>query len=367
LLWEQPGTWEVCEVELDPPQRGEVLVRVEATGLCHSDDHFAQGDLVLRHAPFCSGHEGAGVVEAVGPEVHTLEPGDRIVTVFIPSCGRCRPCVTGFQNLCDNGRLIVDGAQLDGTYRMHARGHDVAQNGMISTFSEYSVMPEVSCVKMPEDIPFRSGCLIACGVPTGWGSAVNLSGLSPGDVAIVMGVGGVGANAVQGCRHMGARRIIAADPVPFKRDLAMTLGATDAVSSIGEAAHLARSLTNGQGADAVIVTVGVTTGEHVAQACAALGKNGTVVATGVSNATGVPVNILDLVFYQKRIQGGLYGGTSPKALIPRLFELYRSGELLLDELVTRTYTLDEINKGYDDMRAGLNIRGVVELGHTPAP
>lgn len=361
LLWEQPGKWEVEDVDLDPPGRGEVLVRIAATGLCHSDDHFAQGDSPLTHAPFCGGHEGAGVVEAVGSEVRGLKPGDRVVTIFISSCGQCRMCVRGYQQLCDNGAMILSGTQLDGTYRMHCRGQDVAQLGMISTFSQYTVMPEIACIKLPDDIPFRSGCLIACGVPTGWGSAVNLSALQPGDVAIVMGIGGVGANAVQGCRHMGASHIIAVDPVPMKQEMSLVLGATQAVSTIDEAAAAARSLTNGQGADAAIVTIGVTTGRHIAQALSAIGKGGTVVVAGVGGATEMTVSADELASYQKRIQGSAYGGISPRNVVPRLFEMYRTGQLLLDELVTRTYDLDDINQAYDDMRNGLNIRGVIEF------
>ena len=361
LLWKQPGTWDVCEVELDPPQRGEVLVRLAATGLCHSDDHFATNDIPLPHLPVCAGHEGAGVVEAVGPDVQSLRPGDHIVTSFIPSCGHCRWCASGLQTLCDNGAMLFDGTQLDGTFRMHVDGRDVAQAAMISTFSEYSVMPEISCVKIPDDIPMRSACLVGCGVPTGFGSAVNLASLGPGDVAIVMGIGGVGVNAVQGCRMMSAGHIIAVDPVEMKREMAMMLGATQAVASIDEAAEIARGLTEGQGADAVIVTVGVTTGEHLAQAFAAIRKAGTVVATGVGADVGIPISVLELAMYQKRIQGGIYGGASPAVQIPRLIELYRRGQLYLDELVTRTYSLDAINDAYDDMHAGRNIRGVIEF------
>jgi NDMA-dependent alcohol dehydrogenase len=361
ILWEQPGQFEICEIDLDPPGRGEVLLQMQTTGLCHSDDHFPQNDLKVHHLPFCSGHEGAGVIESTGPEVDNLKPGDRVVTVFIPSCGRCPMCVAGLQNLCDNGAKILEGSQLDGTYRMHANGVDVGQNGLISTFSEYSVVPAISCIRVPDDVPMKSACLAGCAVPTGWGGAVNLAGLRPGDVAIVIGIGGVGANALQGCRHMSASTIIAVDPVPFKREMARVFGATHSVATIDEASEIARELTNGQGADAAIVSVGLTTGEHIAQAFSAIRKAGTVVSTGVSGQVGIPVNLVELAFYQKRIQGNLYGGVSPLSSVPRIYDLYLRGELLLDELVTKIYSLDEINAGYDDMRAGLNIRGVIEF------
>nr|WP_322762161.1 NDMA-dependent alcohol dehydrogenase [Frankia sp. Cr2] len=361
LLWEAPGRWEVGEVELDEPKENEVLVQLAASGLCHSDDHFAKGDISVATLPFVGGHEGAGVVEAVGPGVRTLKPGDRIVTAFVPGCGRCRWCASGQQNICDNGALMLTGSQLDGTFRMHVDGRDVGQGGCVSTFSEWSVMPEASCVKIDDDVPFQVACLVGCGVPTGWGSSVRAAGIVPGDVIIIVGTGGVGMNAVQGARYVGATRVIAVDPVPFKRELALKMGATDAFADIEPAAELARSITNGQGADAAVVTVGVVTGQHLAQAFAAIRKGGTVVATaaGNQNETGIPVNLLELTMYQKRIQGAIYGMGSPVREIPLMIDLYKRGDLKLDELVTRTYPLEEINQGYEDMHAGLNIRGVI--------
>lgn len=361
LLWETPGRWQVGEVELDPPKEGEVLVRMAATGLCHSDDHYAKGDIGFATLPFVAGHEGAGVVEAVGPGVRSVAPGDHIVTSFIPSCGRCRWCASGQQNLCDNGALMLVGSQLDGTFRMHIDGRDVGQAGCVSAFSEWSVMPAASCIKIDDDVPFHVSCLVGCGVPTGWGSSTRAAGITPGNVVIVMGTGGIGMNAVQGARYVGAARVIAVDPVPFKRELALKLGATDTFADIEQATEFARSVTNGQGADAAIVTVGVVTGAHIAQAFSAVRKGGTVVATaaGAQDEVGVPINLLELTMYQKRIQGALYGTGSPAREIPLLIDLYKQGELKLDELVTRTYTLDQINEAYDDMHAGLNIRGVI--------
>lgn len=361
LLWEQPGEWDVCEIELDAPHPHEVLVRMVATGLCHSDDHNAKGDLKPSHFPFCGGHEGAGVVEAVGSKVRDVKPGDHIVTAFIPSCGHCRWCASGLQSLCDNGGRSVEGRQLDGTYRMHIDGKDIAQGSMLGAFSEYTVFDEGSCVKVDDDISLTVACLVACGVPTGWGSAVNAAAVQPGDVVIVMGIGGIGINAVQGARHAGATQIIAVDPVKFKREKAIELGATVAVETIEEATDLAREHTNGQGADSAIITIGVPTGSHVGGAFSSIRKAGTVVLTGAANISerGLPINLFELTMYQKRIQGALYGGCSAAKDIPRLLSLYRSGQLRLDELVTRTYPLEQINQGYADMHAGLNIRGVL--------
>lgn len=361
LLFQQPGKWQVTEVELDPPKKFEVLVQLAAAGLCHSDDHIAKGDSPCAHLPRNGGHEGAGIVLEVGPGVRGLQPGDHIVTSFIPGCGRCRWCASGMQNLCDTGALMGRGSKLDGTFRKHVNRLDVGESSFVGTFSQHSVMPEWCCIKIPEHISLTSAAIMGCAVPTGWGSAVNAAEVQPGDVVIVMGLGGIGMNAVQGAAHAGAGRIIGCDPVAMKRDLALTLGATDAVDRIEEAGELARSLTAGQGADAAIITVGLMTGEHIGQAFAAVRKAGTVVVTAVAphHEAQIPVNLFELAMYQKRIQGVLYGMMSPSRDVPRLLGMYERGQLKLDELVTRTYSLDEINTGYDDLHAGSNVRGVI--------
>jgi NDMA-dependent alcohol dehydrogenase len=363
LLMQQPGKWEVVEAELDGPRDHEVLVRMVASGLCHSDEHVAKADGKVAHFPYCGGHEGAGVVEEVGPGVVSLKPGDHIVTSFIPGCGRCRWCASGMQNLCDNGALMMQGSQMDGAFRMHYRGQDVARSSFIGAFSEFSVMPEWSCIKIPTHVPLLSAALLGCGVPTGWGSAVKAAQVQPGQTVIVMGIGGIGINAVQGAAHAGATRVIAADPVKLKRDAALRLGATDAAASIEEATELARSATNGQGADSTIITVGVLTGEHIAQAFESVRKGGTVVVTAVApmETIGVPISPFMLAMFQKRIQGCLYGMMAPSSDVLRLLDMYEQGQLKLDELVSRTYRLEEINTGYDDMYAGTNIRGVIEF------
>ncbi len=363
VLMQQPGDWEVVEADLDGPQDHEVLVRMVASGLCHSDDHIAKGDGVISHFPYCGGHEGAGVVEETGPGVRGLKPGDHIVTSFIPGCGRCAFCASGQQNLCDTGALLMRGTQLDGAFRMHYKGQDVARSSLIGAFAEYSVMPEWSCIRIPSHVPLRSAALLGCGVPTGWGSAVNAAEVRPGQVVIVMGVGGIGINAVQGAAHAGAGHVIAVDPVAGKREAAMKFGATQAFGSIAEAAEFARSVTNGQGADSTIVTVGVLRGEHIGQAFDSVRKAGTVVVTAVAPMAeaSIPVSPFMLAMFQKRLQGCLYGMMSPSADVLRLLAMYERGQLKLDELVTTTYTLDEINIGYQDLHAGRNIRGMIEF------
>jgi S-(hydroxymethyl)glutathione dehydrogenase/alcohol dehydrogenase len=231
----------------------------------------------------------------------------------------------------------------------------------LSTFCEHTTVSTASAVKVDPSIPLEVACLTGCGVGTGWGAAVNSAEVRPGQVVIVMGVGGIGINAVQGAAHAGASAVIAVDPVEFKRTSALGLGATHAVPDIAEAAELARSLTNGQGADAVIVTIGVVTGKHVGQGLRAVRKAGTCVVVGLGEARTREgdIPLTELVLFQKRLQGSLFGASAPTADIPAQLELYRRGALKLDELITTRYTLDEVAKGFDDMHAGRNLRGVI--------
>lgn len=361
ILRQAPGSWEVVELDLDGPRQNELLVEMVASGMCHSDDHLATGDLPSRTFPICGGHEGAGVVIEVGPHTPGFEVGDHVVFSFLPGCGRCRWCASGMQNLCDVGARVLVGDRPDdpGNFRMSLDGQAVAQMAGVSTFSRYTTTSTLSAVKVPKDIPLDKACLLGCGVVTGWGSAVTSGEVGTGDTVVVMGVGGIGINAVQGAAHAGASHVVAVDPVAFKREKAEEFGATHAFSMMDEARDFARSVTNGQGADVAIVTVGVTTGDHVREAFASIRKGGTVVVTGVGSAVGIPVSLTELAMMEKKIRGSLFGSSAPSADIPKMVRLYQEGALKLDELVTRTYALADINQGYADMHAGLNIRGVI--------
>ena len=361
VIRSSPGSWEVVDLDLDGPRQGELLIRMVASGLCHSDDHLATGDMHAPMYPMAGGHEGAGIVEEVGPDTTGWKAGDRVVLAFLPSCGRCRWCASGWQNLCDSGMHTLLGNRPDGSWRFHLDGEPIAQMSGLATFSELATVSALSAIRCPDDVPLEVACLCGCGVGTGWGSAVNSAGVRPGDVVIVMGVGGIGVNAVQGARHAGASVIVAVDPVELKREIALKLGATHAAQTMAEAGQIVAPLTNGQGADSCIVCVGVTDGSHVAQGVDAIRKGGTCVVTGVGRTAdvGIPVSPTMLTLFQKRIQGALFGGLSPSKDIPLLLELYRQGHLHLDELVTRTYPLEEINQGYADMHAGRNLRGVI--------
>ncbi|SEO86624.1 NDMA-dependent alcohol dehydrogenase [Trujillonella endophytica] len=365
ILRSTPGTFEVVDVDLDDePRDNEVLVQMVAAGLCHSDDHICTGDMPVEVYPVIGGHEGAGVVQRVGSGVRHLVPGDHVVFSFMPACGRCRFCARGQQNLCRLGATILTGSRPEDptSFRVSLDGARVGQYSGLGAFAEHTLVDARSCVKVPDDAPLDKVCLLGCAVGTGWGSAVNSAGVRVGDTVIVMGVGGIGVNAVQGAACAGAGAVIAVDPVPFKREVASRLGATHAVATIAEAAELARSSTDGQGADSTIVAVGVTTGEHVAEGFASIRKGGTLVVTGIGNvAEHASIPLWQLTLFQKRIQGSLFGGCSATVDVPLQVELYRSGRLRLDELITTTYTLDQVAQGYEDMHAGRNIRGVIRF------
>ena len=249
VLWDREA-WSVEPIELDPPKEGEVLIKLAASGMCHSDEHLLTGDMPVP-LPVIGGHEGAGVVEEVGPGVTGLAPGDHVVLGFVPACGKCPPCATGHSNLCDVGGILMTGKQLDGTVRHHARGQDVSTMVCLGTFAPYTVVNQASCVKILDDIPLDKACLVGCGVTTGWGSSVYAADVQPGDNVAVIGIGGIGASAVQGARLAGAEMIFAIDPVQLKRDLAPTFGATHTAPSIEEAFGLIHQETWGHMCDKV--------------------------------------------------------------------------------------------------------------------
>ena len=228
--------WQIEEVELDPPHAKEVLVRLTASGLCHSDEHLVTGDIPIPF-PVVGGHEGAGIVVETGPGVENVKEGDSVVLSFLPACGHCSYCARGMQNLCDLGMFLINGPQLDGTYRFHSRDKGVGQMCLLGTFSEYTVVPAQSVVKVDDGTALDKAALVGCGVTTGFGSAVRTAETKAGDTVVVMGIGGIGINAVQGARIAGARYIVAIDPVEFKRTKALELGATHVASSVEEAAR----------------------------------------------------------------------------------------------------------------------------------
>ncbi|AIY46475.1 NDMA-dependent alcohol dehydrogenase [Mycolicibacterium fortuitum] len=354
--------WTICEVDLGEPTAGEVQVKLAASGLCHSDAHVVAGSSPVPFMPVLGGHEGAGVITKVGPGVTGLAEGDHVVLAFIPACGTCPSCATGLQNLCDEGAGLLTGqAVSDKTYRVTRNGQPVIQMCLLGTFAPYVTVSQASVVKIEKDVPLEVATLLGCGVSTGWGSATEIGDTRPGDTVVVMGVGGVGINAVQGAEFAGARFVVAIDPVDFKRKKALEFGATHTFASVAEATAELPDLTWGKMAEVSIITVGETKGEHIQQALSLTGKGGQVIVTGMGDFTQstVDLNLFELTLLQKRVQGAVFGGVGPRTQIPRLLDLYRSGNLKLDELVTTRYRLQDINQGYRDMFDGKNLRGLI--------
>ena len=367
ILTEIPGKYEVAELELEAPRRGEITVQLAASGMCHSDDHIARGDLPSETLPMCCGHEGAGIVVEVGPDTPDWEVGDHVVLATLPSCGRCRWCQTGMGNLCELSASLLRGARFNDidSFRLAMDdGTPVGQWCGVGTFSEYSTVGVESAVKIDPSIPLDRACLVGCAVNTGWGSAVNVAEVAPNDTVIVMGAGGIGAFAIQGAVHAGAANVIAVDPLPFKREMAGKFGATHMAGDMTEATELAQSMTNGQGADAAIITVGVLEPSMITEAFASIRKAGACVITSLGPSTdfGIPVSAFELTLYQKKLLGSMFGAVAPIRDTVKMLELYQAGRLNLDDVVTTRYGLDEVNQGYADMHAGRNVRGLVDFG-----
>lgn len=352
------------ELELNDDLRpGEVLIRYTHAGLCHSDLHIKNGDMEAT-LPMVLGHEGAGIIEKVGAGVTRVAPGDKVVCSFIPNCGVCRYCASGQQSICDMGADILIGS-LPGDYwpRQNSKGQNVGAMCMIGTFSQYSVVHQASCVKVDDDVPLDKAVLVGCGVPTGFGSAVNTANVRPGQTVVVYGIGGIGINAVQGAAYAGAKNLVVVDPLENKREKAMELGATHAFATAEEAMEAVTDLTRGQMADSLIITTGLVEEPQVTTGFHTVGKGGTVVLTGLNKPDldniKLPGTLMTL--FRKTVKGSLFGDCNPTTDIPKIIGLYQSGDIKLDELITKYYTLDEVNEGYEDLEAGKNVRGVMVL------
>jgi S-(hydroxymethyl)glutathione dehydrogenase / alcohol dehydrogenase len=364
LVWELNEPWSIEEIEIGDPRRGEVTVQLETAGLCHSDHHLMTGDFPIPSYPVLGGHEGAGIITAIGEGVQNLAVGDHVVMSFIPSCGTCIPCQTGLRNLCDLGMGLLSGQSVsDGSFRVTAQGRNVIPMSLLGTFAPYVVVHHTSVVKIDPTIPFDVACLVGCGVTTGYGSAVRSASVTPGDDVAVVGIGGVGVAALQGARIAGARRIFAVDPYEWKQQQALKFGATEAFSDVAAAAASIAEATRGLMCQKVIVTVGHVEGKDVESWMGLTAKGGICVLTGMASVMSneCTLNLAGLSLLQKSLQGSIFGGGNPQYDIPAILELYKLGQINLDDMVTREYSLEQINDGYRDMLEGRNIRGVIRF------
>ncbi len=362
LVWELNQPWSIEEIEIGDPAKDEIKIQMEASGMCHSDLHMVTGKLPMGGVPILGGHEGAGIVTEVGPGVEGIVPGDHVVLSFIPSCGNCPSCQSGLRHLCDLGAKLMQGAAIsDDTFRIQAQGNNVYPISALGTFSPYMVVHKSSVVKIDKDIPFELACLVGCGVTTGYGSAVRVGDVRPGDDVAIVGIGGVGTGALQGAVNAGARYIFAVDPVEWKRDQALKFGATHVYPATMSALAGIAEVTWGLMAKKVVVTVGDLHGTDIDGYLSLTSKGGTCVLTALAAMLDntVTVNLAMLTLMQKNLQGALFGGCNPHHDIPQLLGMYKAGKLNLHDMVTRQYRLEQINEGYQDMLEGKNIRGVI--------
>jgi NDMA-dependent alcohol dehydrogenase len=348
----------VEELELDDPKQGEVLIRMVASGVCHSCLHAADGSWTFMQAimPMVLGDEGAGVIEKVGPGVEHLKPGDHVIIAWTPTCGRCHYCVIGRSNLCD--ARPAPGRMTDGTVRMHLNGQDVHHYGGVASYASYAVMGATNAIKIRDDMPLDRAALIGCSVMTGVGAVLNTAQVPAGASLAVFGCGGIGLNAVQGGRLASAEPLIAVDVADNKLEMARAMGATHLINGSREDVPGRIREITGRGADFATVTVGAVAAAQ--QAWDSLAKGGTCVMVGVP-PTGEVIQIepRPLVAQEKRLIGSNYGSARPLVDFPRMIDLYLVGKLKIDELITRRYNIDQANEAFRDLEAGELARGLM--------
>ena len=352
---------EVVDLDLAPPGRGELLVRIVAAGLCHSDLSVIDGSRP-RPVPMAIGHEAAGVVEALGEGVTDLSPGDHVVLVFVPSCGRCRACAPGRPALCEPGaKANGAGTLLSGERRLSFRAEPVNHHLGVSAFASHAVVARESCVKIDPALPLELAALFGCAVLTGVGAVVNTARVEPGASVAVVGLGGVGLSAVLGAEVAGARQIVSVDLSDEKLVFARTLGATDTVNAgRPDAVQTIRSLTGG-GVEVAFEMAGAVPALELAYGVTARG--GTTVTAGLPHPDKrMALAPVSLVAEERTLKGSYIGSAAPLRDVPRYIALFLAGKLPVDALLTHRLTLEEINEGFDRLRDGIGVRQVVVFG-----
>jgi Zn-dependent alcohol dehydrogenase len=346
------------DVEVADPGPGEVRVRTGASGVCHSDMSVANGTIPLP-TPIVVGHEGAGVVDAVGEGVTMVAPGDKIVVSWVPQCGECYMCNHAQPYLCEKNSAAMTGGLLDGTTRLSSQGTALHQMALAGTFCDTMIIPEISAVKIGDDIPVDVAALIGCGVLTGVGAALNTASIHEGDTVAVIGCGGVGLNVIQGARIAGAADIIAVDMLPSKLEMAEQFGATTLVNA-NETDPVMAAMANGRGADVAFEVIGL--GATMEQAINMVRSGGEVILVGVPRMD-VFLNLnaaLTFLYMAKTVKGCWYGSADVRRDVPKYLDLYRAGDLKLDELISRRIDLSEVNEAFAAMTAGEVARSVIE-------
>lgn len=358
VLYEPGVPFSIATLDLEPPRAGEVLIKVAAAGVCHSDWHLMTG-ATAHTLPVVPGHEGAGVVVATGPGVTRVRPGDHVALNWAPSCGDCFYCLHDRPSLCATYvEPIWAGTMIDGTTRLSQNGQPIYHFSALACFADHAVVPEAACVRLDKGIPLPIAALIGCAVTTGVGAVLNTAGVKPGSSVAVYGAGGVGLSIIMGARLAGASRIIAIDTHEAKGDIALSFGATDFMMAGPGAVDAIRNLTEERGADYVFEAIGLPAVQE--ECLSAARPGGLVVLAGVApmgSGTNLPGAIITR--QEKTITGTYYGSANPARDFPLYGDLYRHGQLDLDRLITRTYSLEQINEAYADMLAGETARGLI--------
>ncbi len=346
------------ELDLDPPGEGEVLVRIGAAGLCHSDLSVMNGSRP-RPVPMALGHEAAGEVVEAGRGVTDLSPGDHVVMIFVPSCGHCLPCMEGRPALCEPGAQSNGaGTLLSGARRLHLEGDDVHHHMGVSAFAEYAVCARPSLVKIDRELPLTEAALFGCAVLTGVGAVVNTAKVMPGTSVAVVGLGGVGLNALLGAKLAGAERIVAVDVLDDKLALARQLGATDTFNAADpDAVPAIREATRG-GVDYAFEMAGAVKAMDLCYRVTRRG--GTTVTAGLSHPDHkFEVQHVSLVAEERTVKGSYIGSCVPLRDVPRYIALYRQGKLPVDRLMSAQLPLEQINEGFDRLAEGHTVRQVI--------
>jgi S-(hydroxymethyl)glutathione dehydrogenase / alcohol dehydrogenase len=351
------------DVEIAPPGPGEARIKVVASGVCHSDLSVQNGTIPLP-TPIVLGHEGAGIVEEVGEGVTSVAVGDHVVLSFVPACGECYTCKHGQAYLCEKSAAQAAAGLLDGTTRLTSGGAPLHQMACLGTYGQYAIVPEISLVKIPEDVPLDVAALIGCGVLTGVGAALNTADITPGDTVAVIGCGGVGLNVIQGAKIAGAAKIIAVDMFDSKLEMAKEFGATHTVNAgEGDAVAAVAALNDGRGADVAFEVIGL--GPTMEQAIDSVRQGGEVVLVGVPRMD-VMLNLnaaFTWLYLAKTIKGCWYGSSNVYEDVPKLLDLWKKGELKLEELISKEIGVEQVNEAFADMQAGTVARTVIRHQH----
>ena len=347
------------ELDLAPCREGEVLVRFKASGLCHSDLSVMQGKLPLPPLPCVPGHEGAGIVEKVGPGVKKVQPGDHVLMLWAPACGECYYCKKHQPSQCVLRDLTRNGTMIDGTHRLSKNGHNINKMLGVGSFSEFNVINQENLIRLDENIPFDTAAIAGCSVITGVGSVLRTAQVEPGSSVAIIGIGGVGINIVQGANLAGATKIIAVDVLPEKLDLAKKYGASHGIDSSKEnLEERVLEITGGIGVDYAFEALGrpdlINTALNITR------RGGDVVCVGVPGITEkLEVPITQMIITGKNLLGCYYGSAETLTDLPLIFDLYQNNRIKVDELISERYSLAEVNRGFQAMQTGKEVRGVI--------